>query len=269
MLLWSTSGLFAKAPLFDTWSTDVRGPLLAFWRALFAGLLLVPAIRTPRWDLRLIPMTACFAIMNVTFLTAMSLTTAANTIWLQSTAPLWVFVFAVLFLGEPVRRGNVLALAVGLVGIGVILCFEIQDQSFTGVIVGLASGLGYSGVVIFLRQLRQQNGPWLVVLNHLVAALFLLPYVIYTNEWPTAKQLLVLAAFGFFQMGLPYVLFARGLRYLGSQEASLIGLIEPLLVPIWVFLSIGELPATWTLAGGAFILLGLVIRVVTGSQANR
>ena len=266
VLLWSSSGLFAKAPIFEEWPAATRGSLLAFWRALFAGLLILPAVRRPRWNPHLIPMTACFALMNVTFLTAMTLTTAANTIWLQSTAPLWVFVFAVLFLGEPVRRRNVIALVTGLVGIGIILQAEIQGQNVNGVVLGLTSGLGYAGVVIFLRQLRDENGPWLIVLNHLVAALSLLPFVIYRNEWPSVPQFLMLAAFGFFQMGLPYVLFARGLRHLHSQDASLIGLVEPLLVPVWVFLAIKEVPATWTIAGGGFILLGLVIRVVTARR---
>src|SRR5207249_102153 len=76
-VLWSVGGLFAKAPTFQDWPPDVRGPMLAFWRALFAGLLLLPLVRRPRWRPQLVPMGLCFAAMNLTYLTAMTLTTAA------------------------------------------------------------------------------------------------------------------------------------------------------------------------------------------------
>jgi drug/metabolite transporter (DMT)-like permease len=72
--------------------------------------------------------------------------------------------------------------------------------------------------------------------------------------------LVVLAAFGFFQMGLPYLFFARGLRSISSQEATGIGLLEPILLPIWVYLAWHEMPAEWTLIGGGLILAGLVLR---------
>jgi len=105
-VLWSTSGVFAKSPVFDVWPPEVRGPVLAFWRAVFAGLLILPMVRGVRFRPALVPMTLCFVVMNVTFLTAMTMTTAGNVIWLQHTAPAWVFLFGVLLLGEPLVRRN-------------------------------------------------------------------------------------------------------------------------------------------------------------------
>ena len=261
VLLWSSSSLFVKSTTFDDWPTESRGFLLAFWRALFAGALLLPAVKHPRWDPRLVPMTFCFALMNATFLLSMSMTTAANTIWLQSTAPFWVFLFGVLWLREPVLRANVAALAFGLCGTGVIVVAEFADEAHVGVIAGLVSGLAYAVVVICLRILRTANGAWLIALNHLVAAAALAPYVLVTGVWPSGRQLAVLAAFGLFQMGLPYVFFARGLRTMRTQEAALIGLLEPFLVPVWAFLVAGEVPASWTFAGAALILTGLMVRM--------
>jgi drug/metabolite transporter (DMT)-like permease len=101
-----------------------------------------------------------------------------------------------------------------------------------------------------------------VVVNHLVTALVILPYVVHKNAWPTPMQLAVLAAFGLLQMGVPYVLFARSLRTVPSQEASGIVLLEPVVQPIWVYFAWGEPPAWWTLAGAALILAGLVARYV-------
>ncbi len=265
-VLWSSSGLFAKSPVFHDWPEEVRGPLLAFWRALFAGLLLVPGVRAPRWNPRLVPMTLCFSAMNVSFLTAVSLTTAANAIWLQNTAPIWVFVAGVLFLREPFLRRNLIGLGCVAVGVGTILYHEMAQQAQTGIACGLFSGLSYAGVIVFLRTLRDQNAAWLIAVNHLVAATMLLPFVVYLGHWPTLPQLAVLAAFGFFQMGLPYVLFARGLRSVSSQEASQIALLEPILTPLWTFVAYTELPASWTVWGAGFILIGLLLRYSIGKR---
>lgn len=259
-VLWSSSGLFAKSSVFEDWPAAERGPILAFWRALFAGLVLVPAVRRPRWSPHLVPMTISFSVMNVTFLTAMTLTTAANAIWLQYTAPLWVFVLGVLFLGEPILRRNLLALGFGAVGVGTILYHEVSGQRWDGIAFGLVSGLSFAGVVVFIRALRDQDSAWLVALNHLTAAAVLCPWILYLGHRPSLSQLAVLAAFGVLQMGLPYLLFTRGLRAISSQEGSQISLLEPILTPFWAFVAARELPASWTIWGGGCILTGLLLR---------
>ncbi len=259
-VLWSSSGLFAKAPIFDDWPMESRGVLLAFWRAMFAGLLLIPAVRRPKWDLKLIPLCIAFTAMNATYLSAMTETTAANAIWLQSTAPWWVFLVGVLVLREPFAPSERFPLVIGGIGLAIILWFQTQGADRDGVILGLTSGFAYSGVVMSLRSLRQHDAVWLVVVCHLVAATALAPYVARVGVWPNGWQLFVLACFGLFQMALPYVLFARGLRAITSQEATGIGLLEPILLPLWVFLVWGEEPAVSTLAGGSLILAGLGMR---------
>ena len=123
-VLWSTSGLFAKAPLLSTWPLEQRGVLLAFWRTLFAGLFLLPFIRRPQWTWWLIPSTLLFAVMSVSYLTAMTRTTAANAIWLQNTAPLWVFVLGVGLFRERVQRADWWMLLAVALGLGLILACE-------------------------------------------------------------------------------------------------------------------------------------------------
>jgi drug/metabolite transporter (DMT)-like permease len=268
-VLWSSSGLFAKAPIFDDWPLESRGLLLAFWRALFAGILLLPAVRRPRWDARLVPLCAAFTGMNVTYLSAMTLTTAANAIWLQSTAPWWVFLVGVVLLGHPFAPSERFPLVVGGVGLAIILAFQAQGQDRTGIALGLLSGMCYSGVVMSLRALRSHDTVWLVSICHLVAAAALAPYVVYRGVVPSAAQLAVVAAFGLVQMALPYVLFARGLRAITSQEATAIGLLEPVLLPVWVFLAWNEVPAASTLVGGGLILAGLVLRYAVPLVSER
>jgi drug/metabolite transporter (DMT)-like permease len=271
-VLWSTSGFFAKATIFDNWPSDgwlpTRGLLLVFWRALFATAVLLPMVRRPTFTWKLAPMAIVFALMNVMYLSAMVRTTAANAIWLQNTAPIVVFVVGTTLLGDPIHRRDWPQMIFIALGLAFILTFELQqpasssgDSSFIGVIFGLASGVTYAGVVLSLRWLRGEDAAWLVAVNHAVTALVMLPFVLtHTQYVPTLAQLGFLAAFGILQMGVPYLLFARAVRVLPGHEAAGIVLLEPLLMPLWVWLAWDEVPRWWTFVGALFIFTGLMIR---------
>ena len=137
-VLWSTSGLFAKASIFDDWPDTgwlpQRGMLLVFWRAVFATAVLAPFVRRPRWSLKLIPAALIFVVMNITYLSAMVRTTAANAIWLQNTAPLWVFLVGTTVLRDPIHPRDWLQLAFIISGLSVILGFEVQGEELSGVL---------------------------------------------------------------------------------------------------------------------------------------
>jgi drug/metabolite transporter (DMT)-like permease len=271
-LLWSMSGLFAKSPYFDAWPAEidgwpVRGPLLAFWRTLFASTVLFPLVRRPRWTVKLVPAALIFTAMNVAFLTAVTKSTAANAIWLQNTAPAWVFLAGVILLRETVHPRDWLLIGFAVLGVGFILSFELQGESADGMVYGLLGGVTYAGVVLSLRWLRHLEAAWLVAIYHLAAAVLLFPYVVYQGIWPTGEQYLVLSAFGILQLGLPYWFFARGLQGISGHEASGIVLLEPPLVPVRVYLAWRhedsyQAPQWWTLVGGGLILVGLVCRYV-------
>ncbi len=261
-VLWSTSGFFAKLSLFEDWPPESRGVQLAFWRALFAGVLILPAVQRRSFRRAMIPMTISFAAMNILYLTSISLTTAANAIWLQSTAPWWIFLVGVYVMREPINRRDLIPLVCGSAGVALILANELRGEIQWGVICGLASAFGYTGVVLCMRKLRTEDSAWLVAVNHLVTATILLPFVLYYGQWPNGTQLLVLAAFGFFQMALPYLLFGWGLRHITGTEATAIGLLEPALVPLWAYLAQREVPQWWTIVGAAIILSGLLLRYV-------
>ncbi len=264
-VLWSTSGFFAKAPLFEEWPLEQRGVCLAFWRALFACLLLVPLVRRPRLTWGLLPMTLMFAAMNYTYLTSMTHTTAANAIWLQNVAPVWVFLIGVFLFRESVHPGDWALVLCGALGVGFILFFEARGEQLTGVLYGLASSVFFAGVVLSVRQLRNIDPAWLIALNLATTAVLLGPWALTGGTLPSAKQFGYLTAFGMFQLGLPYLLFARGVRRISGHEASGIALLEPILVPVWVFLAWGNAstyqpPKWWTYVGGGLILLGLLLR---------
>lgn len=271
-VLWSTSGFFAKATIFADWPTEgwlpTRGLLLVFWRALFATAVLLPMVRRPTFSWKLVPMVLVFALMNVMYLSAMVRTTAANAIWLQNTAPIVVFIVGTTLLGDPIHRRDWAQMLLIAIGLAFILTFELQQPSdpgkgtsLIGVVFGLASGVTYAGVVLSLRWLRGEDAAWLVAVNHAVTAIALLPFVLlHTQYAPTLAQLGFLAAFGILQMGIPYLLFARAVRVLPGHEAAGIVLLEPILMPIWVWLAWGEVPRWWTFVGALFIFAGLVVR---------
>lgn len=265
-VMWSSSAFFSKAPIFDDWPIEVRGSLLVFWRAAFATIVLIFLVRRPSWSWRMLPMVIAFAAMNFSFIQAMVQAEAAAVIWLQMTAPVWVFLGSWLLFRERVAGKDWLMLACSMAGVGLILGFGVRHESATVLLLGLLAGLTYGIVILSLRTLRDHDSAWLITLNHLVTAVVFLPIVVRHREnFPNVEQLGYVAAFGALQMGIPYVLFARGVRKIAGHEASGLGLIEPVLVPVWVFLAWRheasyEAPRWWTLVGGGLILGGLLLR---------
>ncbi|MGY8769016.1 MAG: DMT family transporter [Pirellulales bacterium] len=274
-VLWSTSGLFAKSPYFNDWPLEHRGILLAFWRAAFASVILLCFVRRPNFHWRYLPLLGCFVVMNISFLSAMTSGEASNAIWLQHTAPAWVLMGSLLILRDKVLPKDWILLAFCAAGVGLILSFELQGANAWGAVQGLISGLTYAGVVLSLRYLRDEDSAWVVAFAHIVTAFCLFPYVVYQGIWPSGFQWLPLAGFGMLQMGFPYFLFALGLRKITSHEASGICLLEPILVPVWVFIawhhSPGyQSPAWWTMAGGTLILVGLASKyLLPGKEKPR
>jgi drug/metabolite transporter, DME family len=265
-LLWSTSGAFVKSPPLAAIPQDARGPLLACFRALSAAAVLSLFVRPRhiRWRPMLVPFVICFASMNLLYVTAMTRTTAAAAVFLQYTGSGWAFLGGALFLGEHIGRRNLVALACAMVGIWWIVAGDWTTQNFGGNWLALASGAGYGGVIVTLKMLRDEDSAWLVALCHGTAGLILLPSVLTGPMSFSPLQWTLIALLGVLQMGLPYVIFARSLRYVPTQEAALLTLIEPITNPVWVFLLWGETVPTSTWIGGAFIIGGLGLRYVWG-----
>ena len=259
-VLWSLSGVITKSIPLD--------PLtIAYYRGLFAGLVLLPFVPRSRWVFRpvMIPLGLVFGAMTGLYLGSVKATTAANAILLQYTAALWLVPLSALILRERPDRRSVQGIALAMVGIAAIVGFgyDGRPNEGRGILLGLASGLGYAVVVIGMRGLRGLDPIWLSAVNNLFGALALGGWIVLMRGeivWPTPPPLLVLIAFGALQMAIPYALFARGLRDVDAAEAALIALVEPVLNPIWVVLVHQEWPTTPTLIGGLFLLAGVAWR---------
>lgn len=266
-VLWSTSGMFTcflREPTILNLDHPPLHPLqIAAARVLFAGLVMLPFLR--RQDLSFRPLMVgtalTFAAMNATFIAAMSLGTAATAILLQYTAPLWLYLACTLFLGEPATRKGTVAVGVGTLGIAVLVYGGWQGAQTLVVVLALASGLTYALILLGLRFLRDASAVWLTAVNHLTGAVVLLPFVWHLGL-PTWPQLGWLFLFGTCQLGLAYLLMARGLKSVSPQEAGTITLVEPILNPVWAYLVAPEkeAPTIYVLIGGLCILGALAYR---------
>ncbi|MGH7797214.1 MAG: DMT family transporter [Candidatus Binatia bacterium] len=253
-LLWSLAGVFIKF-------LDVPPLTIVFYRSFFACLIFTPFVRRADWRISgpvgLSVLTYSAAISA--FVSANKLTTAANAIVLQYTAPIFVFLFSRIVLGEAVTKLNGLALSAGMLGVGVISLDSAGEPEMAGVLLALLSGLLFAAYMINLRRTHNVSPVYLTWINNAVCALLLL-LVVQSQLALTWNQLGILAVMGAVQLGLPYFLFSKGLQSVSLQEASLIALIEPVLNPIWVAMTVGEIPSAATLAGGGMILIGLGVR---------
>lgn len=279
-VLWSLSGLATRL-LTKPGSLGLDQPSLtpvqiAFFRALFAGLVLLPAIPFKQIAFRgVMPwMIVCFAMMNALFISAITLGSAANAILLQNTAPFFVFAYTILILRQKADLRSVIAITIGLAGMTVIVGGDgnlFQGGRIDVTLMAIGSGITYAAIILFLRHLRDQPAAWLSVQNNLGSAVCMSVAILclygpaFWWSWittPSIKQLLFLMAFGGIQMALPYFLFARALRSVNPQEAGTITLLEPLLNPVWAYLVSPETdtPTSATWLGGAMILGALAYR---------
>ncbi|QDT13279.1 DMT family transporter [Planctomycetes bacterium K23_9] len=268
-LLWSTSGFFAKAPWFDDWPMETRGVALTFWRAVFAALTVLPFVRRPTFRFAMIPMSLCFTAMVYSFIVAMVAGSETTTIWLQYVGPAWVAVGGLLGLGDRPTQRDAVMLGLSVAGILVIVSMEftVGGGSASSWPVGLAlfSGLMYAGVMLSIRKLRGVNVAWIGMVNHVVCIVLLAPMVIGQTVVPHGFQWIALFALGAVQLAIPYMLFAWAVREIDSNEASLITLLEPMVVPLWTFLAWRNhtsyrYPDWWVVIGAGLIAVGFIWR---------
>ncbi len=256
-LLFSTGGAAIKAAEFTGWQ-------IASFRSGFAALallLMAPGVRRG-WTWESVLVGCAYAACLTLFVLANRLTTAANTIFLQSTAPLYVLILAPWLLQEPLRRRDLgFMLAVGL---GLMLFFVGVDQPAVtapnparGNLLAVISGFFWALTVCGLRWLtggpRRGSPIAAVTSGNLTAFLVLLPFALPIGSHSIVDWS-VLVYLGVFQIAVAYVLVTTAISYIPALEASVILLIEPALNPLWAWLMQGEVPGIWALAGGAIIL---------------
>jgi drug/metabolite transporter (DMT)-like permease len=264
-LLFSTGGAAIKAAQFDGWQiAGFRSGVaaVALW-LMTAAAGRSTALRASKSTLGPVLLVGvAYAACLTLFVLANRLTTAANTIFLQSTAPLYLLVLSPWLLKEPVRRrdlGFMLA-----VGAGLALFFVGVDQPAAtapdperGNLLALGSGFSWALAVGGLRWLGsypERGSPALaVVLGNVIAFLAALSMALPVGSHSLSDWAIILYL-GVFQIALAYVFVTNAIRYIPALEASVILLLEPVLNPVWAWLVQRETPGAWALLGGAIII---------------
>jgi drug/metabolite transporter (DMT)-like permease len=199
-----------------------------------------------------------FLALLTTYVASTKETTAANAIFLQYTAPLYVVALGPMIVGERLHRSDAPAMAICLVGIVILFAGNQGSGDALGLWLGVAAGFFWGLFFLWLRRIRYADPVAITFLNCLGVALLL---VVVPSVWDVnAEAIAMLAVMAAVQFALPYLLFTRGIQHVRGAEASLIALAEPVLNPIWVALIYGEQPSTATVIGGAVIVGGLAVR---------
>ena len=247
--LWSTAGAGMK--LCGLSALQIAGA-----RSLIAGLFLLAVVREARRrpTRRMAPAVAAYAGTVILFVLANKLTTAANAIFIQDTAPLWVLFFSAWLLHERPGRGELLAIPLYGAGLALFFFDELSAGQLAGNLVALGSGFAFALLIVGMRLAREDGK----------AALARPPCLPFWGFGPAPRpvDLAIVAYLGVFQLGLAYVCFGRGIEHVPALETSLLVLLEPVLNPIWTFLLAGERPGPWALVGGAVVVAATVWRTL-------
>jgi drug/metabolite transporter (DMT)-like permease len=260
--LWSTSGVLIKM-------MDWQPLAILSARSLFASLVfLVYLRRLPkrfnRWQL----MAAGASILTqFLFITSTKLTTAANAIFLQYTAPIYIVLLAFWFLREKPSRTDWVSMFIIFLG----LFFFFGDKLSTGGLYGniLAILSGVTSAVMMVSFRAQKNGT--PEESFLIASLFtaILGFPFVLKEAWTVNNWLIIAFLGIFQIGLAFVFFTKAIKHIPALEANLVGTLEPVLNPLWVFLLLGESMGAFALIGGLVVLSGVTLSAIGSARAAK
>jgi drug/metabolite transporter (DMT)-like permease len=257
-LCWSLGGVLIK------W---VQWPPLAVasGRGLIAALFLA-AVCFRRlhftWSPAQLGAALAYALTTVTFVAATKLTTAANAILLQYTAPVWVALLGAWFLHEHPRRSDWSIIALVFVGMGIFLYDGLRFSGLLGNLAGIFSGVSFAALVLLLRKQKDGSPIESIILGNVLAFFIGLPWLWDAPAMPVDSWI-ALGLLGTLQLGVSYLLYARAIKHVTALQAVLIPVIEPVLNPIWVMLVLGEKPSAIALLGGAIVIGAVTWRAIS------
>lgn len=257
-LFWSTAGVLIVM-------VDMPSPAIWSVRSGIAALVLAAIVR-PSWrDLAPAEWVAACALAATTglFVMANKLTTPANALLIQYSAPVWVALLGNRFLGERTRAIDWIAIVLVIGGVTLVFVDGLELDHTLGNFVAFLAGIAYATSVIAYRKVaiaRPDAGPMrAMILGHAIAAVVGAPWLA-ASPMPDLDGALALLGLGLVQQVAATLCYAAALRHASAMEAMLVPVIEPVLSPIWVALAFGLLPGPWALVGGVIVIGAVVAR---------
>ncbi len=286
VLLWSTGGLFIKLTTLDAYQ-------VTFFRSLFAGITVLLLTRKSGLRINLfgLVVSCIYATLLFLFVWATKQTTAANAIFLQYTAPVYILILAPLVIGEKFHFRDLVTVIFCIGGMSLFFVGDLSIGDYQGNLAALGSGVFLGLYIMLLKHPRASairrsaiangtdsppsrgaplNPVITVIYGNFLLAIVTLPSGITAVPVMNALDFSAVAFLGIFQIGISYILFIKGVTG-GTRplDASIIGFIEPLLNPVWVFLFIGESPSRWAILGGTIIIVTVVAHTVNQYSRKR
>jgi drug/metabolite transporter (DMT)-like permease len=260
--LWSTSGVLVKM-------LDWQPVAILAGRSLFSSLLFLVYLRRiptkfTRWKI----LAAAGSILTqFLFVTSTKLTTAANAIFLQYTAPIYVVLLAFWFLREKPSRTDWVSMFVIFTGLLLFFGDKLSTNGLYGNILAVLSGVTSAVMVVSFRAQKDGAPAESALIASLFMAIFGFPSLL--KETWTVTNWLIIGYLGLFQIGLAFVFFTIGIKHIPALEANLVGTLEPVLNPVWVFLFLGERMGIYALVGGLVVLGGVALSAMGSARAAK
>jgi drug/metabolite transporter (DMT)-like permease len=251
-ILWSMGGLLIKS---------VQAPPMAIagLRSLLAIPVLLILLRPSHLSFsRDQILGAIFYCGTVTmFVAANKMTTAANAILLQYTAPVYVAILSITILREPIHRLDWVSIGLALLGMGLFFLDQLSTAHLWGNLMAILSGVSFGLMVVFLRKQKQAFPLGSILLGNLLTAAISSPFWMGVSIDAVSWRYLILL--GVVQLGLSYVLYAVAIRHVSAIEAIMVPVIEPILNPLWVWLFLNETPGPWAIPGGILVIAASIL----------
>jgi DME family drug/metabolite transporter len=272
-LLWSSSGLFIKILELDAFQ-------ISFYRSGIAALTVftVSILRTKKFKLETDILSniqaVFFAGILIFFVLATKMTTAANAIFLQFTAPIYLLILEPLVLKSKFDSKNLLTIIITVFGMILFFFGRLEIGNIYGNIIAIISGICFALFTLLLRRKKllnkKENTLNSVILGNAIVAVISF-FVIFPRFSLSASETVILLYMGIFQIGISYIIFNEGVKYVSATESMIIATLEAIFNPIWVFLGIGEKPSIYAIAGGAIIMSAILWRNLTktGDSENK
>ncbi|MGX8711805.1 DMT family transporter [Clostridium sp. KNHs216] len=254
--LWSIAGIFIK---LVPWNAMV----IAGFRSLIAAVVVLVFMRMTgrrvKLNLSSFQSGVCIAATFFAFVSANKMTTAANAIVLQFTSPVFILIISALVFHQHFHRMDLITVVVTLFGISLFFFDKLGAGKLIGNCLAILAGLFMAGMYVITGRTDDDSRMSGILFGHLLTAVIGVPMIFIFPTPVSSTAVISILALGVIQLGIPYILYGLAVKDCPPLACSLVGAIEPLLNPLWVFLFDGERPGKFALLGGA-----IVIAAVTG-----